>query len=163
MLDNKGRVIAHAMNKKLYLKDLQKYDFVKTVLSKKEGGTSYEWEGRQKYMVFKTMPGTGWAIVVSAYEDDLTAAATHQRIVLLEGGLVVIILLSGVMVFILKRLVLKPVDNILEFSTEIAAGNLKAELKGPIGMSLKLLPRKLILWLPSSRISWVFPKVFLMD
>ncbi|WP_421902833.1 methyl-accepting chemotaxis protein [Maridesulfovibrio sp.] len=130
MLDNKGRIIAHAMNKDLYLKDLSKYDFVRTVLSEKNGGVAYDWEGRQKYMVFKTMPGTGWSIVVSAYEDDLTAAANHQRTVLLEGGLVVILLLSGIMVFILKTLVIKPVDSILAFSTEIAEGNLRAELKG---------------------------------
>ncbi|MDC7217897.1 MAG: cache domain-containing protein, partial [Spirochaetales bacterium] len=130
MLDNKGRIIAHAMNKDLYLKDLSKYDFVRTVLSEKNGGVAYDWEGRQKYMVFKTMPGTGWSIVVSAYEDDLTAAANHQRNVLLEGGLVVILLLSGIMVFILKTLVIKPVDSILAFSTEIAEGNLRAELKG---------------------------------
>ncbi|ACS80837.1 methyl-accepting chemotaxis protein [Maridesulfovibrio salexigens] len=143
MLDNKGRVIAHAMNKKLYLKDLLKYDFVKTVLSKKEGGTSYEWEGRQKYMVFKTMPGTGWAIVVSAYEDDLTAAATHQRNVLLVGGGIVVLLLSCVMIFILKQLVLRPVDNILEFSTEIAAGNLRAELKGTYKYEFETLAEKI--------------------
>ncbi|MFW5499460.1 MULTISPECIES: methyl-accepting chemotaxis protein [unclassified Maridesulfovibrio] len=130
MLDNKGRVIAHAVNKKLYLKDISKYDFAKTILSTKEGGTAYEWEGRQKYMVFKTMPGTGWAIVVSAYEDDLTAAATHQRNVLLVCGAVIVLILSGIMIFILKKLVLRPVDNILEFSTEIASGNLRAELKG---------------------------------
>lgn len=130
MLDSNGRIIAHAMNKELYLKDISKYDFAQMILSKKEGGAAYEWEGRQKYMVFKTMPGTGWAIVVSAYEDDLTAAATYQRNVLLAGGAVIILLLSAVMVLVLRRLVLQPVENILEFSTEIAEGNLKAELKG---------------------------------
>ncbi|WP_320174799.1 methyl-accepting chemotaxis protein [Maridesulfovibrio sp.] len=143
MLDSTGRVIAHAINKKLYLEDISKYDFTQTVLSKKEGGIAYEWEGRQKFMVFKTMPVTGWAIVVSAYEDDLTAAATHQRNVLLEGGFVVIILLSGIMVFILKKLVLRPVDNILEFSTEIAEGNLRAELKGTYRYEFEILAGKI--------------------
>ncbi|NDV25667.1 methyl-accepting chemotaxis protein [Desulfovibrio sp. JC010] len=130
MLDNKGRIIAHAVNKKLYLKDISKFDFTQTVLTRKEGGASYEWEGRQKYMVFKTMPGTGWAIAVSAYEDDLTAAATHQRNMLLAGGVLVVLLLNGVMVFVIRKLVMSPIESILEFSTEIAEGNLKAELQG---------------------------------
>ncbi len=130
MVDSKGRIIAHATNKKLYLKDVSKYDFAKTILSEKNGAAAYEWEGREKYMVFKTMPDTGWAIVVSAYEKDLTAAATHQRNILLIGGAVVVLILSLVMVIMLRRLVLQPVENILEFSTEIAEGNLKAELQG---------------------------------
>jgi len=143
MLDSKGRIIAHAVNKKLYLKDISKYDFVQTVLSRKEGGTSYEWEGRNKYMVFKTMPHTGWAIVVSAYEDDLTAAATHQRNVLLAGGAVVVLLLSLIMVYILRKLVLLPVENILEFSTEVAKGNLKAELHGNYRYEFETLADKI--------------------
>ena len=143
MLDNNGRIIAHAVNKKLYLNDVSKFDFAKTVLSKKEGGYAYEWEGREKYMVFKTMPGTGWAIVVSAYEDDLTAAATHQRNVLLVGGAFVVLLLSSVMVFVLRKLVLQPVDNILEFSTEIAGGNLRAELRGTYRYEFENLAEKI--------------------
>lgn len=130
MLDKKGRIIAHAVNKDLYLKDISENDFVTTVRKEKEGSTTYEWEGRKKFMVFKTMPETGWAVVVSAYEDDLTAAAIHQRNVLLGGGILAVLLLSGTMVFFLRKLVLQPVNNILGFSTEVAAGNLKAELSG---------------------------------
>ncbi|TIH16441.1 PAS domain-containing protein [Marinifilum sp. JC120] len=143
MFDNKGRIIAHAMDKSLYLKDLSKFGFTQTILSEKNGGTTYEWKGRKKYMVFKTMPGTGWAIGVSAYEDDLTAAATHQRNVLLSGGAIIVLLFSGVMVFILRKLVLHPVENILEFSTEIANGNLKAELKGTYKYEFENLAEKI--------------------
>ena len=143
MLDNKGRVIAHALNKELYLKDVSEYDFAQTALSKKEGELAYEWEGRNKYMFFKTMPETGWVVVVSAYEDDLTSAATHQRNVLLAGGAVVVFLLSAVMLFILRKLVLHPVENILVFATEIAGGNLKAELNGKYRYEFEILAEQI--------------------
>ncbi len=130
MLDRKGRIIAHAVNKDLYLKDLSEYDFVKTALNEKNGGTAYDWNGRAKYMEFKTFPQTGWTMVVSAYEDDLTSAALHQRNVLIVAGVVVVVLLSLIMVVLLRILVIKPISHILEFSGEIAGGNLKAELEG---------------------------------
>ncbi|WP_432735370.1 methyl-accepting chemotaxis protein [Maridesulfovibrio sp. FT414] len=130
MVDSKGTLIAHATDKSLLLKDTSEYGFIKTVLAQKEGGAEYVWGGRDKYMQFKTFQETGWVVVVSAYEDDLTSAATHQRNVLLIAGGMVILLLGGIMVFLVRKLVIRPVEDILGFSTEIASGNLKAELKG---------------------------------
>lgn len=130
MMDSRGTVIAHAMDKNLYLEDVSKFNFTKIVLAEKNGGTAYEWKGREKYMQFKTFPTTGWVVVVSAYETDLTSAAINQRNVLLVGGAVLVLVLSAIMVLMIKRLVVKPVESILEYSTEIASGNLRAELQG---------------------------------
>ncbi|WP_027721647.1 methyl-accepting chemotaxis protein [Maridesulfovibrio zosterae] len=130
MLDNTGTIIAHAADKKLYLTDVSKFEFVQTMLKEKNGGTEYVWQGRNKYMVFKTFPETGWVVAVTAYEDDLTSTAIYQRNVLLISGAVIILLLSTIMVTLIRSLVVRPVKNILEFSTEIASGNLKAELQG---------------------------------
>lgn len=130
MLDKNGRVIAHAVNKKLYLEDLSKYDFVQTIINQKNGSAVYEWEGREKYMQFESLPRTGWTIVMSAYEDDMAAAATRQRNILAQGGLVVALLLIGIMVFFIRQLVTQPVKNILDYATHVAEGDLHATLKG---------------------------------
>lgn len=143
VIDKRGVLIGHAVDKSLFLADISKYDFTKTALREKEGGTVYEWKGRSKYMQFKTYPRTGWVVVVSAYEDDLTAAAINQRNVLLIAGAVVALLLSIIMVLLIKALVVKPVENILEFSTEIAEGNLKAELKGTFKYEFESLAAKI--------------------
>ncbi|OEU64846.1 MAG: chemotaxis protein [Desulfovibrio sp. S3730MH75] len=145
MLDSSGRIIAHAINKGLYLKDLSKYDFVKTALKEKNGGTDYDWKGRAKYMEFKTFPLTGWTMVVSAYEDDLTSAAIHQRNVLIVAGMVVVVLFSLILVALLRVLVVKPVAHILEFSSEVASGNLKAELQGSYKYEFEILAEKISL------------------
>lgn len=143
VLDRRGVLIGHAVDKSLYLADVSKYDFTKTALREKNGGTTYEWKGRQKYMQFKTYPKTGWVVVVSAYEDDLTAAAINQRNVLLIAGALVAILLSAVMVLLIKGLVVRPVENILEFSTQIAEGNLKAKLSGTFKYEFESLAAKI--------------------
>ncbi|MBI9111875.1 methyl-accepting chemotaxis protein [Maridesulfovibrio ferrireducens] len=145
MIDNKGRIIAHAVDKSLYLKDISKFDFTKHILEERNGGEAYDWKGRMKYMEYKTFPLTGWTIVVSAYESDLTAAAIHQRNVLVIAGFIVVILLSGVMVALLRILIVKPVSNILDFSGEVAGGNLRAELKGSYKYEFEILAEKISL------------------
>ncbi len=130
MLDGKGRMIAHAMNKDLLLKDFGKYDFVQIALSRKKGSVEYVWEGRNKVMAFNFQPRTGWIMVMSAYEDDLTAAAIQQRNALAVGGVVVALLLIGVVVLLVRKIVVNPMKGILEYASGIAGGNLNARLEG---------------------------------
>ena len=143
MLDVKGRIIAHAVNKDLFLKDLSKFGFVQTALKNKNGDTWYDWEGRRKYMVYEAYPKTGWIMVMSAYEDDMRAAATTQRNRLAAGGSVVAILLVFVMVFMIRRLVTDPVTNILEYASDVARGNLHATLEGKYRFEFEGLSRQI--------------------
>jgi methyl-accepting chemotaxis protein len=130
MYDAKGRVIAHAVDKELYLKDMSDLDFVKKALAEKKGNTRYEWEGRDKYMVFDTLPKTGWVMVMTAFEDDMGAAALMQRNILALGGVVVAILLAAVLVVIIRLLITRPVQGLLKYASEIADGDLGAQLQG---------------------------------
>jgi methyl-accepting chemotaxis protein len=139
MLDDKGRMIAHAVNKDLYLKDMSDQKFAEVALGAKKGETTYMWEGRQKYMVFDTAPKTGWKVVMSAYEDDLAAAAHNQRNKLAVGGAILGILLVGVLIFAVRRTITNPVKTILEFASEVAGGNLQARLEGKYKFEFKSL------------------------
>jgi methyl-accepting chemotaxis protein len=139
MLDHKGRMIAHAVNKDLYLKDLSDQDFAKVAMSAKQGETTYLWEGREKYMVFDTAPKTGWKVVMSAYEDDLAAAAHNQRDKLAAGGTVLGILLVGVLIFAVRRTITNPVKNILDYASQVAGGDLQASLEGKYKFEFKSL------------------------
>lgn len=130
MLDSKGRIIAHAVNKDLHLEDLSERGFVKTVLERKSGDTWYDWDGRRKYMVFDTLPKTGWSMVMSAYEDDMRAAAISQRNTLAAGGAVVAAILITLMVVMVRKLVVSPIRNILGYASEVAGGDLQATLDG---------------------------------
>ncbi|CCH47979.1 methyl-accepting chemotaxis protein [Pseudodesulfovibrio piezophilus] len=143
ILDENGRMIAHAVNKDLMLKDLSNMSFVRTALEKKEGSVFYEWEGRLKYMQFKTLEKMGWTIVMSAYEDDMSAAANEQRNTLSVGGLLVAILLTMVVVFFIRRLVTQPVKGLLDYASLIAEGDLHAQLKGKYHFELKVLAQQI--------------------
>jgi methyl-accepting chemotaxis protein len=69
-------------------------------------------------------------MAMSAYEDDMTAAAVTQRNYLAAGGAVVAVLLAAVLVVIIRLLVLHPVQGLLAYATEVADGDLNAALNG---------------------------------
>ena len=79
MLDAKGRIIAHAVDKSLMLKDLSEHEFIRKSLEIKNGQMFYDWKGEQKYLTVSTDPDTGWAVCMSAYVSELTHTATMQR------------------------------------------------------------------------------------
>ncbi|WP_320174057.1 methyl-accepting chemotaxis protein [Maridesulfovibrio sp.] len=136
MLDNEGHIIAHN-DTKLIMKDVSSYDFVRRSLSADNGFLSYSWEGKQKVISFKRVPLVHWVVCLSAYESDLTEAATQQRNVLGGLGILLIIILVSMIVFVIRRQVTKPMEVIRNYTGEIAAGNLKAELNGKFVCELK--------------------------
>ncbi|MDQ7834939.1 MAG: methyl-accepting chemotaxis protein [Humidesulfovibrio sp.] len=129
MLDSKGRIIAHAVDKTLMLKDLSEHEFIRKALALKSGNMFYEWKGEQKYLTVSTDADTGWVVCMSAYVSELTATATMQRNILIGIGLGVILLLVAVISLIVKRLVVRPLSDIEAFTHRIAQGDFKAELR----------------------------------
>ncbi len=130
ILDGKGRFIAHKMNQKVILKDVSDLQFVKDSLSSSKGKTTYEWEGRAKIQSYQVVPATGWVVCMSAYKSDLTRAAVEERNILIVMGLFMVAILVGIIVFAIRKQVTGPMENIRDFTSEIAQGNFKAELQG---------------------------------
>ena len=128
MIDGSGRFIAHAMEKDLLFKDMSNSPFIQQALQEKKGAIPYEFEGRQKLLVCDTNPQTGWVILMSAYEDDLAETAINQRNGLIIGGIAVIVIVIGILLFVLRRIVLTPIKWTIEFATKVAHGDLNARL-----------------------------------
>jgi len=128
MVDSKGRMIAHAVDKSLMLTDMNEHEFIRKALALKNGTMFYDWKGEQKYLTVSTDPDTGWAVCLSAYVADMTATATMQRNILLGIGLAVILVLVGVISLIISRLVVRPLSDIEAFTSRIAQGDFKAQL-----------------------------------
>ncbi|WP_051676894.1 methyl-accepting chemotaxis protein [Maridesulfovibrio frigidus] len=123
VLDGTGKVLYHP-SKKLILKDLGQIPFVSKALDQKNGVIFYDWKGLAKVMAYKTDPATGWLICLTAYENDLAAKAVHQRNVLVGVGLLIILIVSGIIFFSIKRLVVAPVADGVAASQSMAAGDL---------------------------------------
>jgi methyl-accepting chemotaxis protein len=130
MLDRQGRVIAHGTDKKLLLADVSGEDFVRRALSAGSGTFRYPWKGEDKFMAVATVPATGWLVCMSAYDAEVTARATTQRLVLAGVGLAVVVIVAALILLINRRLVFQPLRALSEFTARIATGDYKAEATG---------------------------------
>ena len=59
MLDGKGRIIAHATDPGLLLKDFSDQGFAKTALGLDRGSVSYDWKGDRKFMAVQDRKSVG--------------------------------------------------------------------------------------------------------
>ncbi len=128
MVDNKGAIIAHAVDKSLMLKDLSEHEFIRKALELKNGSMFYDWKGEEKFLTVSTDPDTGWAVCMSAYVSEMTHTATMQRNILLGIGLVIVLVLIGTITVIINRLVVRPINEIEAFTNNIAHGNFTVSL-----------------------------------
>lgn len=129
ILSGDGHFLAHK-DASVLGKDVSSYDFVKKTLSSEKGFLSYEWQGKDKVQSFRRVSETGWVVCMSAYVSDLTEAATHERNILIALGFAMVLLLVGSIVFATRRQIIRPMDLIKNFTSEISHGNFKAELDG---------------------------------
>lgn len=139
IINSKGRIIAHKADKSQILKDVSSHEFIRDSLRSDKGFLEYIWGGKKKVLSFERVPETGWVISMTAYVDDLTRAATHERNVLIGIGLGIIILLVGGLVLVIRKTVIVPITNIQNFTRKIADGNYKAELEGDYLCELRAL------------------------
>jgi methyl-accepting chemotaxis protein len=130
ILDRQGWIIAHAADKKLLLTDVSGEDFVRRATAAGSGTFRYVWKGEDKFMAVATIPATGWIVCMSAFDAELTAQATTQRLVLAGVGLVVIAIVATLITSINRRLVFGPLQALNDFTAAIAAGDYKAGMTG---------------------------------
>ncbi|WP_084813388.1 methyl-accepting chemotaxis protein [Desulfogranum japonicum] len=130
VIDHEGRLIAHAADKKLLLENISQYAFTQTMLKNKEGTVSYTWKGEKKILAFTTNEATGWVIAMSAYEDELAASASKQKIILLIMGIATVVLVILLINFLMRKLFVTPLKHMEVFAKNIASGKLSQELSG---------------------------------
>jgi len=123
MLDAQGKFIAHGGDKKLMLTDSTGEDFAKRALEQKNGAFFYDWKGAHKYMLFATEPNTSFMICMSAYESDMTNAATAQRNILIAIGLAVVLILGVGVTFVVRKVVVAPMHTLQEYTNAVAKGD----------------------------------------
>ena len=106
----------------------------KDMIAQKEGALEYEWKNegeasaRSKIAVFAHYPGFNWIIVTGGYTSDLNKAVTIMASVLAIGGMVGVAALS-VLIFIMIRVILRPMGRLVDTANRVSSGDLTASLE----------------------------------
>lgn len=92
------------------------------------GGANARVHGGAKEIVYMTVPQWNWVIGGIAYRDELLASVHASRNRFLLLGLAVIVALVGVLLYAVKRLIGRPIDEVTRASERIAAGDLTVRI-----------------------------------
>ncbi|WP_244817337.1 methyl-accepting chemotaxis protein [Caballeronia sp. Lep1P3] len=84
--------------------------------------------GGTKEIIYTSVPQWNWMIGGIAYRDELLAGVHASRNRFLAVGFVVIAMLVGVLLFAVRKLVSRPLDEVTRASERIAAGDLTVRI-----------------------------------
>ena len=129
IVDDQGAVLAHGKNKQMIGQN-PRDQFILDAIARKDGSTSYTFNGSDRFMTFDHVPSTDWLICITASTSELAENATLQRNVLIGIGVVVALVLVSLIVFIVRGLVVRPILSIEDFTSRIAQGDFSATLDG---------------------------------
>ena len=110
-------------------KDPSGREFIREMIEKKHGEIAYPWtnsaaeSARQKFAVFETFEDWGWLIAGGTYLDEFDALANGLKHLLIGVSLIVGLLLVGIIVWLIRRLVYRPLhDQVLPAFWALSAG-----------------------------------------
>ena len=123
--DARGLLICHPDKSNILKLDMNDFDFGKRMMAQGSGLIEYEYKGIVKRVVFRSIPGTGWTLSVSAATAELLAPVKHLSYWNVGVALGVVIL-AAIVILLLVQSIVKPINRIVsglqEGSEQVAAG-----------------------------------------
>ncbi|MGV8899553.1 MAG: Cache 3/Cache 2 fusion domain-containing protein [Burkholderiaceae bacterium] len=119
----------------LEAKDANGIKFVKDMLTKKQGSTTYPWmnkgesSAREKVAIFDHIKGWDWVVVGGVYTDEITNAATSMRNLYAIIGTALNVVLAGLLYLLIRQMVSRPLANATRAAQQIASGDLTTSIK----------------------------------
>jgi signal transduction histidine kinase len=108
VIDSKGKVIVHPTDKGI---NANEYDFVKEIISKKNGTIQYTYKGIHKLAYYKYFEPWDWYIITTANYDDLESSSKSIWFTILLSTVIIILLGSIIALFVADSLV-QPINRV---------------------------------------------------
>lgn len=85
-------------------------------------------DGRTLKMAYTPLPGWNWTIVGEVDKSVLLASVNAMRDRFLLAGVVISVFFAGLFVMLIRRMLTRPLRNVIELARQYAAGDLRASL-----------------------------------
>src|SRR5450830_545549 len=120
----------------LGLKDVNGKEFIKDMLTQKEGVMRYMWDnpdtaghdGEDKIVAFSQFPSWNWVIAGETYAAEVTNEIAAMRNRFMLFGAIFLLLVGAVLVIVIKQVVTRPLARAREAADKLAGGDLTARL-----------------------------------
>jgi len=115
-----GLVFVHPNQSTVFNDNMNSYDFGREMLAKKQGILTYSFKGREHIAAYRQSDETGWTVAVCIGTEELRAPA--KKIGYLNLILSVSIMIAvAVIIFLIARSVVRPINRIIEDLNRCAA------------------------------------------
>jgi len=95
----------------------------KQLMSQKNGMVRVVEEGNPKILTFKTFDKWHWVIVAKANEKDFQVANDKLRTMLIAVSIVMTLVILLILWFVIRKIVTKPLTNLIEKARELSSGD----------------------------------------
>jgi methyl-accepting chemotaxis protein len=122
IFDDEGIVISHPDQKQIMKLDMKKTDYGQEMIRMGNGVGTYKIDGEDRLVAFRKDKETGWTVAVSVATVESFAAARNIGLWNLGITAAVAVFLGLALLFIVNRLVIRPVSSMVEELKDIAQG-----------------------------------------
>ena len=138
ILNSEGVAISYPEKSQNLKLDLSQFDFVRQMMSDKNGIVEYIWKDRQKVAAYSTIPTLGWIVVGSAYTNELTETINRTGYISLSISLV-LLLVAAAIAFLIGRRISSPLVSAVNIVQQISQGDYSARLQVNTGDEVQQL------------------------
>ncbi|MBT8338413.1 MAG: HAMP domain-containing protein [Desulfatitalea sp.] len=117
-----GNVVAHTDDSAIFKMDINAHDFGQTIMKRKQGTLTYDYEGVENIAAFRTFDETGWGLVVGVSAHEVFASVNTIRSINILLCLVITLLMGLCMWFLCGNFIIKPLAKLKEGLKDIAQG-----------------------------------------
>ncbi len=98
------------------------------LLTQPAGLTRFDQEGETRLLAWQQLPGWNWIIAGEVSRATLLAPVTQSRNLFMVIGLALMLLFAAAFMFYCRRMLTRPLQQVIHLAEEYAAGNLQAHL-----------------------------------
>ncbi|MEI8189613.1 MAG: methyl-accepting chemotaxis protein [candidate division NC10 bacterium] len=147
LADRAGVICSHPDPEMILKKSLTDFPFGADILSRKNGTTTFTYNGQAVVAAFRTDPTSGWVVIVRALVGEILASTRTVRNLNLGIG-AASVLLATCILLLLSRSITRPVQHLVGVADLIAQGRLsEAQRAIQIETERGRTPRDEIGWL----------------
>lgn len=129
IVDQNGQYIAHPeIEKVLEKKNIEQNFEISRLKNNKQQYFSYQSEQGEKLVSYRKLNEIPGYIIAELPQSEIEAASKSIIGQLIFASIIILIVLSLIILVAFRQYISGPINNILDFSNKIAAGNLKAKL-----------------------------------
>lgn len=123
ILDKNGLILTHPDEKLVGTDTFSKLPVWKEVMEKKNGFSTYEYNGKDKFAVYTNSPVTGWTILGAMETEELNKDTKSILVTLIIVLIITAVIATGISIFVTRSITVN-INKIKDIMTKASKGDL---------------------------------------